>query len=104
MEATPWFRYACLPSHLASCFNYLGAGNQTSCTCQSPHHDGCVLRDGEAPGVIDSGTGSETFNATIDSRAHKSQLLALCNDRLVQWLACKVDAQHSLLKFFFHDL
>jgi hypothetical protein len=74
------------------------------------HHDGRVFRERQAAGVIDPGAGPEAFETAIDSRARKPKLLALCNDRLMQWLALplvcfrKVNAQHPGLKFFFHGL
>ena len=58
---------------------------------------------------------AEVVQGRLDMQARNSdrnrlRLLALCNDRLMQWLAlpfvrlCKVDAQHPGLKFFFHGL
>src|SRR5271163_4812911 len=37
------------------------------------HHDGSILRDGEAPRVIDPGAGPEAFQTPIDNRARNLQ-------------------------------
>src|ERR1700722_10127891 len=81
---------------------YIGAGNQAplyhpvqmrnQCSnlvfsVDDAHHNGRVLGEGETSGMIDPGAGPIAFETTIDNRACESKLLALCDDRLVQWLA-----------------
>ena len=58
--------------------------------------------------MVDAGTRSKTFEATVDGRARDSQIDAFGHDGLIERLALplislgKVDAQHSGLELLFH--